>query len=1075
MKPQKDAQDILKDLNPEQKKAAEHKSSPLLIVAGAGTGKTTVITRRIAHLVMNEGVQANEILALTFTNKAAEEMEERVDQLLPYGYVDLWVSTFHTFAQKVLEDHGMDIGISSSVELIDDTGQWLLIRQNLDKFDLDYYRPRNNPAKFIKTMLKHFSRLKDEEISPEQYLEYAEGLKASGDDMEGSGGKSLRFKVQGSKKGEENLDLDEKRRVIEIATAYHRYQELLHENNKMDFGDLINYCLKLFRERPNVLAHYQKQFKYILVDEFQDTNWAQFDLVKMLSLPENNITVVADDDQSIYRFRGASMSNVIQFSKDYKDAAKVSLVQNYRSGQEILDISHDFIQLNNPNRLEEGGGEGSEREEKDLRESRSDVKDADPSTPLRSAQGDVVIDKKLISNTKEKAHVEHLHCQSASDEARIVAETILELKKKDKDATWNDFAILVRANSQTDAFEETCALSGIPQQNYSAAGLYKTSLVMNILSFFQVLNDYYQSRDLFRLLNLPFLKIAAENIVKMNHHAGRKRIPLYETVRAPQIAGVSSDVSVKNIERLNGWISLYSDKAKQEKPSKLLLDWLNEGYMEYLNNLEDAQSQEQFRYLKMFYDHIREIEAIIPGARILDIVNILQQEIDSGDAGSLPVDLEAGPEMVKIMTMHAAKGLEFKYVFVTNLVDRRFPTIERKEAIQIPDELVKEVLPVGDTHIEEERRLFYVAMTRAKQGLFFTSAENYGGVQKKKVSRFLNELEEVHKDFKISKDVLGTDARSMMTQTQSQIIKEYQLYIPKRFSYTQLKIFDECPFSYKMQFLLKVPLPGKFVFSYGTTIHSTLQQFMQMVSQKQRSEQTSLFGEVTGRHPEQASPSSARESAVKDPVVVGVQVKSTGSFTSPADYAGSVQDDVGVKLDELLELYEKNWLDDWYDSAEQMNEYKKKGKLALKIFYENLQKGPIPNIKALERGFNIKIGDNTITGKMDRVDAVGDGEIEIVDYKTGNPPKNDKLTVPDKRQLLIYQIGAEEVFREKVKNLTYYYVDSAAPIEFLGTDEEKQEVKLWITETIDEIHKSDFMLNPKQHFCDYCDYFLDLG
>ncbi|PIP67020.1 MAG: hypothetical protein COW93_02500, partial [Parcubacteria group bacterium CG22_combo_CG10-13_8_21_14_all_41_9] len=205
---------------------------------------------------------------------------------------------------------------------------------------------------------------------------------------------------------------------------------LLHENNKMDFGDLINYCLQLFRERPNVLKEYQKQFKYILVDEFQDTNLAQYELVRMLALPQNNITVVADDDQSIYRFRGASMSNVIQFSKDYKDVAKVSLIRNYRSGQEILDSAYDFIQLNNPNRLEVNQ----------------------------------TIDKKLIANTKEKAHVEHLHCKDASSESKVISETILSLKEKDKSATWNDFAILVRANSQAEEFADMLAMANIPHQ-----------------------------------------------------------------------------------------------------------------------------------------------------------------------------------------------------------------------------------------------------------------------------------------------------------------------------------------------------------------------------------------------------------------------------------------------------------------------------------------------------------------------------------------------------------------------------------------------------------------------------------
>jgi DNA helicase II / ATP-dependent DNA helicase PcrA len=1042
-------QDILKDLNPEQKKAVIHKNGPLLIVAGAGTGKTTVITRRIAHLVLNEKVQANEILGLTFTNKASEEMVERVDQLLPMGYVDLWVSTFHSFAQRILEENGMDIGISSNVELIDSTGAWLLVQNNLDKFDLDYYKPRNNPTKFIKAMLTHFSRLKDDEISPEQYLEYAEGIKMASDTMESLGGSRhselVSESVSSSKKQTPEsssgralnqvqgdvgkIEADDKRRVVEIANAYHTYQELLHENNKMDFSDVINYCLKLFRERPNVLAHYQKQFKYILVDEFQDTNWAQYDLVKMLALnpsgasglgPENNITVVADDDQSIYRFRGASMSNVIQFSKDYKDVSKISLVQNYRSGQEILDTAYDFIQLNNPNRLE-------------------------------SAQK---IDKKLVANQTEKALVEHLHAQDASSEAQVITETILEIKKKDKDATWNDFAILVRANSQTDIFEETLSLSKIPHANYSAAGLYKTPIVMNILSFFKVLDDFYESRAMFRLLNLPFLQISAEDIVKMNHHSNKKRVSLYDVVQSPQKTGVSSEKSLTEIDRLRAWIESYGAKAKQEKPSRLLLDWLNQGYMAYLKNLDAGESQEQFRLLKAFYDHIRSIESIVPDSRVHDIVNVLEQEISSGDAGNLPMDLDAGPEMVKIMTVHSAKGLEFKYVFVTNLVDRRFPTTARKEQITIPDDLVKEVIPEGDIHIEEERRLFYVAMTRAKLGLFFTSAENYGGTQKKKLSRFLKELEEVNKNFKPSENVLGNDAKSLMPKILEHTQKEFRVVLPRMFSFTQLKIFDECPFAYKMQFLLKVPLPGKFVFSYGTTMHSTLQQFMQMVSGSAHSAQADLFSAVN-RHAELVSAS-----------VPGKEKQTLKQVQG---------DGLSVSVDELIDIYKTKWIDDWYESAQQMKEYKKKGADSLKVFYDNLSKSKIPNVKALERGFKLKIGEYIIAGKMDRVDSTGEGEVEIVDYKTGNPPKTGKLSLSDKRQLLIYQIASEEVFKEKVKSLTYYYIDSATPIEFIGTEKEKDEVKEWVTKTIESIKSHNFAVNPKQHFCDYCEYFLDLS
>ncbi len=319
---------LLNNLNTEQKKAVTYKNGPLLIVAGAGTGKTTVITHRISWLILSNKIKPEEILALTFTDKAAEEMEERVEQLLPYGYVDLWISTFHSFAEKILKQHALDIGLSDNFKLLNQVQQNFLIRQNFDQFNLDYYRPLGNPTKFIQAMIKHFSRAQDEEIWPEDYLKYAKQLN--------------------NKKTEDQ----EIARINEIANAYHTYQQLLLKNSSLDFGDLINYLLKLFKERPQILKKYRKQFQYILIDEFQDTNWAQYKLIKLLTAPKNNITVSFDDDQSIYKFRGASISNVMQFKKDYPKAKQVALIKNYRSKQNILNLAYDFIQLNNPNRLE---------------------------------------------------------------------------------------------------------------------------------------------------------------------------------------------------------------------------------------------------------------------------------------------------------------------------------------------------------------------------------------------------------------------------------------------------------------------------------------------------------------------------------------------------------------------------------------------------------------------------------------------------------------------------------------------------------------------------------------------------
>src|SRR3989339_1582938 len=320
----------LTKLNSEQKEAVEHGTGPLLIVAGAGTGKTTVITQRIANLIEKSMAKPEEILAVTFTEKAAFEMEERVDKLLDIGYVDLWISTFHSFCERILRENALDIGLSNDFKILDNTSGWLLARQNLDKFDLKYYKALGNPTKFIQALISHFSHCKDQEVYPENYLEYADTLKTTDN-------------------GPEDQETE---RITEIANAYHVYQQILLENSALDFGDLINYCLKLFKKRPHILKKYREKFKYILVDEFQDTNWSQYELIKLLAEPANNLTVCADDDQAIYRWRGASFSNIVQFKKDFPDAEQISLIQNYRSTQDILDLSYKFIKANDPDRLE---------------------------------------------------------------------------------------------------------------------------------------------------------------------------------------------------------------------------------------------------------------------------------------------------------------------------------------------------------------------------------------------------------------------------------------------------------------------------------------------------------------------------------------------------------------------------------------------------------------------------------------------------------------------------------------------------------------------------------------------------
>jgi DNA helicase-2/ATP-dependent DNA helicase PcrA len=328
-----------KPLNPEQQAAIIHGEGPLLIIAGAGTGKTTVVTERIKHLILERKINPAHILALTFTEKAASEMEERIDIAMPYGYTQMWIATFHAFCDRILRNEAIHIGLNPSYTLMTEAESVMFLRKNLYKLDLHYFRPLGNPYKFIQGLLQHFSRLKDEDITPNQYLDWAQNQKS---------------KIKNQNETTEDLDAEEQelKKTLELAEAYKTYEELKIKEGMMDFSDMIANTLKLFRTRPNLLQQYREQFQYILIDEFQDTNFAQNQLAILLAGDKKNITVVGDDDQSIYRFRGSSVSNMMQFRTQFPEVKIVALTKNYRSTANILDASYTLIQFNNPDRLE---------------------------------------------------------------------------------------------------------------------------------------------------------------------------------------------------------------------------------------------------------------------------------------------------------------------------------------------------------------------------------------------------------------------------------------------------------------------------------------------------------------------------------------------------------------------------------------------------------------------------------------------------------------------------------------------------------------------------------------------------
>ncbi|MFH1404866.1 MAG: ATP-dependent DNA helicase [Patescibacteria group bacterium] len=980
---------LLSGLNSEQVQAVIHKDGPLLIVAGAGTGKTTVITRRIAWLIDQGLCQPENILALTFTDKAAGEMEERVDRLLPYGYVDIQISTFHSFCERILREHGAEIGLARDFKVASELDAWMLARKQFDRFELDYYRPLGNPTRYIKSLLTHFSRAKDNAVFPQDYIDFAQGLVADGDNT-----------------NSDELAESHVKKWAELANAYHTYQQILLENDFLDFGDLLLITLKLLRERPHVLSEIREKYKYVLVDEFQDTNFAQYEIIKAIAGLKNNITVVGDDDQSIYKFRGASITNILLFKHDYPDVKTVVLNQNYRSCQSILDTAYNFIQKNNPNRLE--------------------------------AQMPDELSKKLLSNLEGAGMVEHINCDTLENEAQTVAEKIIEIKNRNNEISWNDFVILVRSNDSANDFLPALEEQGIPYQFLALRGLYTKSIIVDILSYLRAIDNPHHSPSVYRVLTNPMNAISPMVISELNHLAKMKGKSLFQ---ACSLAGAFTKLPEDELKKVNDVISFIQKmqhEMKQMKSSGFFVSVARDsGLVAYINSQSEKEKQDNFGFLQQFYEKTKRFDKASDHPHMHEFLSEFEHETESGEQGQLNFDFSVGPEVVRVMTVHAAKGLEFKYVFIVNMIDQRFPTSKRADAILLPPELVKEDITNEDWHIQEERRLFYVAITRAKEGVFFTSAQDYGGARKRKISRFIHELDiEVGPEFE--KD--STDFSLEKPNNEKEMKNDPIVYqIPKYFSFTQLAAFRSCPLQYKFAHILGIPVFGKWTFSFGKTMHNTLQEFFSIWVERTAQKQTSLFAEE-----------------LSSSLTTG---KSEGEVGEP--------DKLPVSLSELETTYRNAWQDDWYTSDAQREEYRENGLKSIREYYAMIMKQR-PEPFFLEQGFTLKFDGVILKGRIDRIDRCEEG-VEIIDYKTGNAKTLESLKKEDKEQLLLYQIAAKEILKLNPKKLTFHYLSDNSQVSFLGTQEELDILKNTIEERVDQIKNSSFEAKPGFD-CKYCDF-----
>src|SRR2546423_2841490 len=963
-------------LNDAQSRAVTHGEGPLLVIAGAGTGKTRVITERIRHLLQSDPTLTGEnILGLTFTDKAAGEMKARVVKAVGERAKDITVKTFHAFCESLLKD------TDPQKRMLDKMDHWILLRRNLPRLQLDRYRRLAEPGQFLNDFVEFFSRCQDELVSCEAYQRYADDLVAKLD--------AERAQLDADTLGEREEMVG---REQEIARAYRASEELLREKKCSSFGTLITGAVELLERETELRAALQSRFRYILVDEFQDTNIAQLRLLELLVNQSKNIFAVGDNDQAIYRFRCASFGSFKLFLERFADwregqdstKFRVSLTENYRSTPNILRVATQVI-----------------------------------------GQNTVSADfpkKVLTANKPEGERVRIVELETPEVEAHWVANELERIHRAGR--RWRDFAVLYRAHGHRDELVRELSHRKIPFV-ISRLSILEHPLVKDVLAYLRLIATPYDDIATARVLATPAWQLEPADLVRLAESARKERTKIYDVLQT-QAPTLPFEPTPNAVAELLEFVSAQRKTMKRRDARHIAAD-----LFEWLEIYQRASMQDR-EYVRRLAEFIKEWETKSDTRKLPEFIEYLDYFEQAG--GMVCLEDDRPGDAVRLMTVHGAKGLEFPHTFVLRVNKGKFPQPERPRVFEFPAALMKEGAPEEQFHNQEERRLFYVAVTRAEERLTITALSEKKGRGPPVIEDILMEASIQPRDvlqlapkpmagagngaqqgenLKATSGSLFASASIAKPKVFSRIAEWAETFLPTapeplELNPSAVDSYRKCPQKYLFAYQWSLREGPKATLTFGRVMHSTIRRIM-------------------------------------------TEFKRGNA----------------LPFEEVQRLYETEWSTVGFEDEYQEGEYKKDGLEQLRLLHQSLL-DDAPQILELEKTFELPVENNVVLkGRIDQINALGGGAVEIVDYKTGRPKKDAEARKD--LQLSIYAMAAKEILELNPTNLVFHYLLNNERQETNRTAKQLDEAQQVVQSVAADIRAKSFP--PKEGFsCRSCAY-----